>query len=44
VSILSLIVAGILLPARRAQNWIAASILSLLIGGQLVFRLLPGLA
>ena len=30
VSILSLIVAGILLPARRAQNWIAGSILSLL--------------
>ena len=44
LSILSLIIAGIFLPARRTQNWIAGSILFLLIAGQLVFRLLPGLA
>lgn len=44
LSILSLIVAGLLLPARRAQVWIAGSVLFLLIAGQLVFRLLPGLA
>jgi hypothetical protein len=44
LSILGLIITGILVPARRAQNWIAGGILSLLIAGQLVFRLLPGLA
>ena len=44
LSILGLIIAGLLLPARQAQNWIAGSILSLLIIGQLIFRLLPGLA
>jgi hypothetical protein len=44
LSILGLIIAGILLPARRAHNWIAGSILFLLIVGQLIFRLLPGLA
>ena len=43
LTILGLIVAGILFPARRAQNWIAGSILFLLVAGQLVFRLLPGL-
>lgn len=44
LSILSLVFAGLFLPARRAQSWIAGSILLLLIVGQLVFRLLPGLA
>ena len=44
LTIMGLIITGILLPTRRAQNWIAGSILFLLIAGQLVFRLLPGLA
>ena len=44
LSILSLIIAGIFLRERRTQNWIAGSMLFLLIAGQLVFRLLPGLA
>ena len=44
LSILGLIIAAMFLPARRAQNWIAGSILSLLIVGQIIFRLLPGLA
>ena len=43
-SILGLIIAGMFLPTRRAQNWIAGAMLCLLIGGQLVFRLVPGLA
>ena len=43
VSILSLMIAGIFLPGKRAQNWIAGAVLFLLVAGQLVFRLLPGL-
>jgi hypothetical protein len=43
LSILSLIIAGIFLPGRRAQMWIAGGLLCLLVAGQLVFRLLPGL-
>jgi hypothetical protein len=43
VSILSLIVAGIFLPGRRAQTWIAGSMLFLLVASQFAFRLLPGL-
>lgn len=44
LSIISLIAVGILLPGRRAQVWLAGSILFLLVAGQLVFRLVPGLA
>ena len=43
VSILSLIVASIFLPGKRAQTWVASGVLFLLVAGQLVFRLLPGL-
>lgn len=44
LSILGLIVAGIFISGRRAQTWIAGSLLFPLVIGQLLFRLLPGLA
>jgi hypothetical protein len=44
LSIFSLFIAGVFLPGLRAQTWVAGGIFSLLVAGQLVFRLVPGLA
>lgn len=44
ISVLGLTLAGIVLPGRRAQTLIATGILCALVAGQVVFRLLPGLA